>query len=178
MDHSVHTMFTFLRMLIFLRTSWKWTETTKTLSTHIQKWKTSLLLFFSDSKIDPKHTRPKERFLIGRNRTKWANFQGSPLFQATYNIKTEKQTINSFYLVSVRCGRLAEGKGHKTDSAEENGHETDWVSLTPFSFHQPPTSTWHKTSWINGLFFCFHVVPSLKKRTSSKICTFCPVPSN
>ena len=28
-----------------------------------------------------------------------------------YNIKTEKQytTINSTYLVSVRCGRLAEG---------------------------------------------------------------------
>ena len=56
------------------------------------------------------------RFLIGRNRTKRAKFRGSPLFQATYNIKTEKQTINSTYLVSVGCGRLAEGKGHKTDS--------------------------------------------------------------
>ena len=172
MDHSVHTMFTFLRMLIFLRTSWKWTETTKTLSTHIQKWKTSLLLFFSDSKIDPKHTRPKERFLIGRNRTKWANFQGSPLFQATYNIKTEKQTMQ---LVSVGCGRLAEGKGHET---------LFWVSrllsLVPFSFRRPPTSNWHKISWMNCLLFfsfCFYVVRSLKKRTSSKIGTFCSVSS-
>ena len=37
------------------------------------------------------------------------------LFQATYNIKTEKQTINSTYLVSVRSGRLAEGKGLEID---------------------------------------------------------------
>ena len=29
------------------------------------------------------------------NWTKRANFLGNPLFQATYNIKTEKQTINS-----------------------------------------------------------------------------------
>ena len=44
------------------------------------------------------HKRLKERFLIGRNRTKCANFRGSPLFQATYNIKTEKQTTYSAYL--------------------------------------------------------------------------------
>ena len=61
------------------------------------------------------HKRLKERILIGRNRTKRANFRGSPLFQATY--KTNKQNrkkkkINSTYLVSVGCGRLAEGKGH------------------------------------------------------------------
>ena len=37
------------------------------------------------------HKRLKERFLIGRNRTKRANFRGSPLFQATYNIKKKKQ---------------------------------------------------------------------------------------
>ena len=36
----------------------------------------------------------KERFLFGRNRTKRANFRGSPLFQATYNIKTEEKTNN------------------------------------------------------------------------------------
>ena len=35
----------------------------------------------------------KKRFLIGRNRTKRAHFRGSPLFQGTYNIRTEKQTI-------------------------------------------------------------------------------------
>ena len=43
-------------------------------------------------------------------RTKRANFRGSPLFQATYNIKTEKQTINSTYLVSVRCSEAGGGK--------------------------------------------------------------------
>ena len=40
------------------------------------------------------------------------DFQGSPLFQATYNIKTKKnKQLNQ--LVSVGCGRLAEGKGTK-----------------------------------------------------------------
>ena len=29
---------------------------------------------------------------------------------------TEKHTFNSTYLVSVGCGRLAEGNGHETDS--------------------------------------------------------------
>ena len=43
----------------------------------------------------------KERFLIGRNRTKRAHFRGSSLFQATYNIKTETQTIDSTYPVPV-----------------------------------------------------------------------------
>ena len=45
--------------------------------------------------VCPKHTRDKkqqQRFLIGRNRTKCANFQGNPLFQATYNLTTEKVT--------------------------------------------------------------------------------------
>ena len=61
-----------------------------------------------DNERSKTHKRLKEHFLIGRNMTKCAHFRGSPLFQATYNIKTEKQTINSTYLVSVRCGRLAE----------------------------------------------------------------------
>ena len=57
------------------------------------------------------HKRLKERFLIGRNRTKCSNFRRSSLFEATYNIQTEeKQTIASTYLVSVGCGRLAEAK--------------------------------------------------------------------
>ena len=34
------------------------------------------------------HKRLKEHFLNGWNRTKRAHFQGSPLFPATYNIKT------------------------------------------------------------------------------------------
>ena len=35
-----------------------------------------------------------------------------------------------------------------------------------------------QVSWINCLFFCFYAVRSLKERTSSNICTFCPVSSN
>ena len=59
-----------------------------------------------NKKKEPKHTRDeKDAFLIGRNRTKRANSRGSPLFQATYNIKTEEKTkINSTYLVSVNVG--------------------------------------------------------------------------
>ena len=56
------------------------------------------------SKRSKTHKRLKERFLTGRNRSKRANVRGSPLFQATFNTKTEKQTINSTYLAS-------EGKG-------------------------------------------------------------------
>ena len=51
------------------------------------------------------HKRLKERFLIGRNMTKRANFRGSPLFQATYNINVQhkhRKTNNSTSLVSVR----------------------------------------------------------------------------
>ena len=47
--------------------------------------------------------------------TKWdkksANFQGNPLIQDMYNIITEKQTFNSTYLVSVRCGGWWNKKG-------------------------------------------------------------------
>ena len=42
------------------------------------------------------HKRLKERFLIGQNRTKHANFQGSPLFQAMCNIKTINSTCVSW----------------------------------------------------------------------------------
>ena len=62
------------------------------------------------------HKRLTERLLILQNRTKRANFRRSPLFQATYNEKTEKRAINSTFLVSVGCVRLAAGKGHLTDS--------------------------------------------------------------
>ena len=52
-----------------------------------------------ENKRSKTHKKLKERFLIGRNRTKRANFWGSPLFQVTYH----KKTINSTYLVSVSC---------------------------------------------------------------------------
>ena len=73
------------------------------------------------------HKRLKKRFLIGRNRTKRANFRGSPLSQATHNIKTEKQTINWTYPVSVRC-------------SEAGG----WIN-------------WHKISWIIFFFWFYVV---------------------
>ena len=56
------------------------------------------------SKRSKTHKRLKERFLTGRNRSKRANVRGSPLFQATFNTKTEKQTINSTYLASEGIG--------------------------------------------------------------------------
>ena len=60
------------------------------------------------------HKRLKELFLIGRNRIKRANFRGIPIFQATYNIKTEKQTIQ-LILCQLDARRRVEGKGKETD---------------------------------------------------------------
>ena len=72
---------------------------------------------------------------------------------SNHALHKNRKRNNSTYLMSVGC----------------------WVSLVPFSSRQPPTSNWHKISWIDCLFFCFYVVHSLKKRTSSKMCMFCPV---
>ena len=74
------------------------------------------------------HERLKERFLIGRNRTKRANFRGILFFKLCTTQKQKKkqwiqQTINSR------------------------------VSFVPSSFRQPPTSNWHKINWI----LCFSV---------------------
>ena len=55
------------------------------------------------------YRRLEEPFLIRQNRTKRANVWGSPLFQATYNNKTEKQTINSTYSSSVGYRRKERG---------------------------------------------------------------------
>ena len=56
------------------------------------------------------HKRLKELFLIGRNRTKCANFWGSPLFHASYNIKTEKQLIQ-LILCQLEAGGWQKEKG-------------------------------------------------------------------
>ena len=40
-------------------------------------------------------------------------FKDVPFFKLRATKKTEKQTINSTYLVSVGCRRLAEGKGQR-----------------------------------------------------------------
>ena len=101
------------------------------------------------------HRRLKELFLIGRNRTKRANFQGSPLFQATYNIKTN----NSTHLVSVRCSE-AGGRPKQTSLAKTNPS----ASLR--------ASKWHEISWTDSLFLCIYVVCSLKKRTPQQFAYF------
>ena len=67
------------------------------------------------------HMILKERFLIGRKRTKRANFRGSPVFRATYNIKTEKtNTINSTYLdvYQLNVGGWRKETGEKEDRQE------------------------------------------------------------
>ena len=84
------------------------------------------------------HKRLKRTFF---NWTKQANFQGSPLFQAAYNIKTEKQTSYSLSSCQLDAGRLAEGKGHVIDCP------LPCVSLVPFSDFPSaslPASNWHK----------------------------------
>ena len=44
--------------------------------------------------------------------------------QTTTTTKTtEKQTFNSTHLVSVGCGRLAEGKGHETEVPKGSGEQ-------------------------------------------------------
>ena len=47
----------------------------------------------------PKHTTcERERFLIGQNRTKRANFRISPLLQATY-VQHKNRKVFCFYIV-------------------------------------------------------------------------------
>ena len=83
------------------------------------KWDERSDVFSVLMKSSKTHKRLKERFLIGQNKTKRAHFWRSPLFRATYNRKAEKQTVNSTYLVSVGCGRLAERKWYKTDRRDK-----------------------------------------------------------
>ena len=76
-----------------------------------------LLLPHDETRLFCQNTQEIKRTFFNRTKQdKMCNFRRSPLFQATYYIKTEKTTtVNSTYLVSVGCGRLAEGKGHETD---------------------------------------------------------------
>ena len=82
--------------LLVLKWSPSFQTTRKT--RHRRLWKTDVssvyrraLNFQNTQKIKKKK---KKRFLTERNRKKRAKFRGSRLFQATYNIKTEKQTNN------------------------------------------------------------------------------------
>ena len=116
------------------------------------EWTASVLKKRSNS-----HNRWKECFLTGRNRTKRANFRGSPLFQATYNVKTEKQTNNLTYLASVRW---SEGGGRKRprDTRLENLHwiasealQLSWewrkssISMEERNYYQALQEEWSET---------------------------------
>ena len=87
----------------------------------------------SEKRIQTQIQKKKKSFLIGRNRTKRANFPESPLFQAVYNMKN-KQTNNWFNLSCV--GWMLEAGRRK--------RAWDWPES--FSFCQPPTPNWHKIS--------------------------------
>ena len=64
------------------------------------------------------HKRLKERFLTGQNRTKLANFRGSPFFQATYNIKTErKKQLIQLILCHLDVGGWQKQKGTRLTDA-------------------------------------------------------------
>ena len=58
------------------------------------------------------HKRLKECFLIRWNRTKCANFPGSPLFQARYNNTTDKMYSCIVNENSIRSGRNLHFKQH------------------------------------------------------------------
>ena len=63
----------------------------------------------------PKHTKVKENaFKLDKTGQNVRIFEEVIFFQATYNMKTEKQTINSLSLCQVDAGMLAvaEGKWH------------------------------------------------------------------
>ena len=84
---------------------------------------------------------------------------------------TEKQTINATYFVSDASRREKVCLLVLTKTITSHGNHG------PFPSASLRASNWHKINWIDCLFFCFYLVRSLKKRTSSKICTFCPVSS-
>ena len=76
----------------------------------VKLWKLTLL--YCKSKT---HTKPAFNSCTkwnGQNMAKCVNFQGVLFFQATYYIKSEKQTINSLSLCQFDAEMLAEEKGH------------------------------------------------------------------
>ena len=79
--------------------------------------------------------RFKERFLIGRNRTKWANFWGSPLFNVC---TTEKQKNKQFNLSCVswmwEAGRRKQACDWLFESFFQNAGSQLCFRL--FCFHQ------------------------------------------
>ena len=81
----------------------------------------------TSSALSNTYKRLKERFLIGRKKTKRAHFRGSPLFQATYNIKNRK---NKQSIQLILCQLDVGGWRKEKNTRLTQGH---------FSFRQPPT---------------------------------------
>ena len=100
-------------------------------------WKKRLHQRFADEQTDPKHTRDEQNaFKLDETGQNVQIFEGSPLFQATYNIKTEenKQLIQ-LILCQLDARRLAEGKGHKSDCWADSKQKVkcthQWIFDTP-----------------------------------------------
>ena len=62
---------------------------------------------------DPKHKRLKKCFLMDETGQNVQSFKEVLFSPAMYNTKTEKQSINSTYLVSVRCSEAGGTKRAK-----------------------------------------------------------------
>ena len=80
-------------------------------------------------------------------------YRGSSLFQATYNIKTAKQIINSTYLVSVRCSE-AGGRKRARDSLDLK------LVRSPFKQIQLMIQLRTASKKITDLIVIGHVLPS------------------
>ena len=113
-------------------------------------------------KKDPKHTGDwRKCFLTGQNRTKHAHFLGN-LFQASYNIKTEKETISGLSLCQLDAGRLAEGEKIFFVQLKSILFNLFWINFVRYAcyiwsgpFHKPifvpPMPNWITPSRWQGL---------------------------
>ena len=98
-----------MRIHLSYNTASRWSGALNIWATCITDWHLSLLLRKRRSKT---HTRLKDRFLMRRNRTKCANFQGKSLFQAMYNNTMENSQTNLSF-VRLMPGSWREEKGMK-----------------------------------------------------------------
>ena len=95
----------------------------------------------SSSSRSKTRKRLKERFLIGRNRTKRANFRGSPLFQATYNNTTENCQTN---LCQFDAKRWREDKSTKLPNAKKKRSRSNLSTHVTASSARAPLR-WRRT---------------------------------
>ena len=88
-----------------------------------------------------------------------------------------RPTYHSYVLTSFRSGRqMALCWLEECTTIWVLTQRSNECNLLANLFHPPASQHLTQAKWINCLFFCFYVaVRSLKKKTSSKMCTFCPV---